>query len=314
MYDKSFAPWRRACPGSVATQNPGADRAGFYVEHGYLVAEGLLTENELDELESDLVKLARGGYPARRLKPVPAEVSDKQALERILCIHFPHFVSPTVKRYTSHPKIADILGQIVGAHLQPGYWNGGVKCMQSMFFAKPPGKPGQAWHQDEAFIPTRDRSLCGAWIAIDDATVDNGCLWVLPGSHRDGVLHPFRDHNDVDEFDTAPESYGFNDSDEIPVEVRRGSVVFFNGYLLHRSKKNASQQYRRALVNHYMSTQSPLHWLLDEELVGGGKNTSDNRSVHVVCGEDPYAYLGYTEPANAVYLREYDDHGADTGY
>ena len=59
-----------------------------------------------------------------------------------------------------------------------------VKAMQSMLFIKAEGKPGQAWHQDEYYIPTRDRSLTAAWIALDDATVENGCLWVLPGSHR----------------------------------------------------------------------------------------------------------------------------------
>lgn len=48
--------------------------------------------------------------------------------------------------------------------------------MQTMLFVKPPGFPGQAWHQDENFIPTRDRSLCGGWIALDDATIENGCL------------------------------------------------------------------------------------------------------------------------------------------
>ena len=53
-----------------------------------------------------------------------------------------------------------------------------------MLFIKSEGKPGQAWHQDEFFIPTRDRSLTAVWIALDDATVENGCLWVLPGSHR----------------------------------------------------------------------------------------------------------------------------------
>jgi ectoine hydroxylase-related dioxygenase (phytanoyl-CoA dioxygenase family) len=57
-----------------------------------------------------------------------------------------------------------------------------------MLFIKSEGKPGQAWHQDELFIPTRDRSLAAAWIALDDATVENGCLWVLPGSHARGVL------------------------------------------------------------------------------------------------------------------------------
>ncbi len=292
--------------GNLAAALTGAHPIDSYVENGYLIVEDALSAAALAELETDLVKLARGGYPSRSLKPVSADLPDRQALERILCIHMPHFVSPVVRRYTTHPVLAEVLGQVVGAHLRDGLWDGGVKCMQSMFFAKPPGKPGQAWHQDECFIPTRDRSLCGAWIAIDDATVDNGCLWVVPGSHRAGVLYPFREHDNSEEFDVSPESYGFDDSDEVPVELKAGSVVFFNGYLLHRSKRNVSDRYRRALVNHYMSTQSPLHWCLDEELEGGGKHESDNRSVHVVCGEDPYAHLGYTTPADAVWLREYE--------
>ena len=56
-----------------------------------------------------------------------------------------------------------------------------IKSMQSMLFIKPAGKPGQAWHQDEYYIPTRDASLTGVWIALDDATIENGCLWVRPG-------------------------------------------------------------------------------------------------------------------------------------
>ena len=58
-----------------------------------------------------------------------------------------------------------------------------------------------------------------------------------------------------------------------------------------------------------MSTQIPLHWRLDEELADGGRHDSDNRSVHIVCGEDPYARLGYRIPANPVYLRKYEDSG-----
>lgn len=285
------------------------DQASFYARHGYLIVENLLNADELAELEADLVKLARGGYSVKGIKPSPSDLDDAGALERILCIHMPHFVSPVVRQFTTHPKLTEVLGRIVGAHLRDGHWNGGVKCMQSMFFAKPPGKPGQAWHQDESFIPTRDRSLCAAWIAIDDATLENGCLRVIPGSHLAGTLYPLRTHDRTDEFDPAPESHGFNGGGEVPVELSAGSVLFFNGYLLHRSRKNASDSYRRALVNHYMSTQSPLHWCLDEELADGSKHDSDNRSVHLVCGEDPYAHLGYTIPANPVYLREYEEHG-----
>src|SRR4030066_167370 len=66
----------------------------------------------------------------------------------------------------THAGVVAALGAAVGPN---------VKCMQSMLFIKGPGKPGQEWHQDEFFIPTRDRSLCGVWIALDDATTLNGC-------------------------------------------------------------------------------------------------------------------------------------------
>jgi ectoine hydroxylase-related dioxygenase (phytanoyl-CoA dioxygenase family) len=122
--------------------------------------------------------------------------------------------------------------------------------MQSMLFIKGPGKPGQTWHQDEGHIPTRDRSLTGVWIALDDASVDNGCLWVIPGSHRPGVLYPVRHHHDP-RFDPTPEAHGFDHEDHaVPVESPAGGVLFFNGYLLHQSLPNVRPRgHRRALVN-----------------------------------------------------------------
>jgi len=203
-----------------------------YVDDGYLVVPDLVGADELEELKADAVKLARGGYPSETLKPLPAEMPAAEVLRTILCIHNPHYVSPVMQAYVRHPRITAVLGLLTGAHLP--YWDGSVKCMQSMLFVKPPGFQGQAWHQDEIFIPTRDRSLIGAWIALDDATVDNGCLWVLPESHRTGYLYPLHEHENPDEFDPSPESYGFDDEAEVPLECRAGSVVFFNGYLLHR--------------------------------------------------------------------------------
>ena len=180
---------------------------------------------ELEELKQDLTKLARGGYPCENIKPLEAEISDADVLKRILCIHQPHYISPVMERFVRHPKICGILSQITAAHLP--YWDGSVKCMQSMAFVKPPQFQGQAWHQDEIYIPTRDRSLIGAWIAIDDATLENGCLFVLPGSHRKGYLYPQHTHNNPDEFDFAQESYGFDESQEFPVVVKAGTLVFF---------------------------------------------------------------------------------------
>jgi ectoine hydroxylase-related dioxygenase (phytanoyl-CoA dioxygenase family) len=191
-------------------------------------------------------------------------------------------------RHLAVPTIVEVLREIVGPN---------VKCMQSMLFVKATGKPGQAWHQDEDFIPTRDRSLTGAWIAMDDATVENGCLWVIPGAHRPGVLWPLEVQEDP-RFDCADEATGFpyRDEDAIPVEVTAGSVVFFNGYLLHRSFPNrASSGYRRALVNHYMRAESLLPW----GPIGGPAATADYRDIVMVAGKDPYGWKGIEDLAVA---------------
>lgn len=270
----------------------------FYIENGYLVVPDLMAGEELQELKDDLVALARGKYPCRGLEPPKPDETDEEVLKRILCIHQPHFVSSVIEKYLRHPKICGVLSQITAAHLP--HWDGSVKCMQSMYFIKPPQFQGQAWHQDEIFIPTRDRSLIGAWIAVDDATIENGCLYVVPGSHRTGYLYPQRQHDNPDEFDFAPESHGFDESAEVPVEVRSGALVFFNGYLLHRSYKNRSKQTRRVLVNHYCNSWSLLPWGIQE---GESPATADRRTIIPVSGTDPYTWKGYEPTQKSIWIR-----------
>ena len=269
-----------------------------FVEKGYLVVPELLAAAELEALKRDLVAVARGEYGGDSGEAQPPQSSEAEVLRDILCIHQPHYVSPVIEKYVRHPGICGALSQITAAHLP--WWDGSVKCMQSMYFVKPPGFQGQAWHQDEIYIPTRDRSLIGAWIAVDDATLENGCLWVVPGSHKKGYLYPQRQHDNAEEFDFAPESYGFDENAEIPVEVGAGTLVFFNGYLLHRSRKNRGRNYRRVLVNHYCNAWSLLPWNIQD---GERPANADRRCVLPVAGADPYAWKGYEEPPRQVHLR-----------
>jgi len=267
----------------------------FFQEQGYWVAEGLISPEEIQSLKDDMLKICRGGYACPEIEALPAEATEEEVLQNFLCLHQVHRVSPLMRSFVAHPGIAEVLGRVVAPN---------VKCMQSMLFIKPPGFPGQAWHQDEMYIPTRDRSLCGAWIAIDEATVQNGCLWVVPGSHKSGYIYPNRAHNNPGEFDFAAQCYGFDDSAEVPVEVPAGTVVFFNGYLLHRSQKNRSEIYRRALVNHYMNAYSLLPWFPAKIAEDEQRSVAqaDCRDVIMVRGEDPYAWKGYA-PRQGVHAR-----------
>ena len=267
-----------------------AEHVASFRENGYLALPDALMPDEVQALRDETVRICRGELGAvAGLPPVGRGDSDDDVIRRTLCVHFPHKLSPLMFGTLAHPIIHDALTRIIGPN---------VKCMQSMLFIKSAGKPGQAWHQDEAFIPTRDRSLTGAWISLDDATVENGCLWIIPGSHRRGVIWPAKEHDD-ERFDCVVEAFDFpyTDDNAVPVEVSAGSIVFFNGYTLHRSLPNrAAGGFRRALVNHYMSAESLLPWRHPgDSKVGIGSH--DYRDIVMIAGHDPYAYKGTEEMA-----------------
>ena len=271
----------------------------FFIDNGYISVPNLIKSDEIEELREDAVRIARGGYPCEAVQPVSENLNDDQVLANILCIHQPHFISPIMEKYVKHPELCGVLSQITAAHVP--FWDGSVKCMQSMLFVKPSGFQGQSWHQDEIYIPTRDRSLIGGWIAMDDATVENGCLWVIPGSHQMGYLYSQKPHGNPEEFDAADlESYGFDETLEVPIEVKTGTVIFFYGYLLHRSRKNRGQTYRRVLVNHYCNAWSLLPWSIKD---GERPANADRRSVIPVSGIDPYAWKGYEPTSKNIHFR-----------
>jgi phytanoyl-CoA hydroxylase len=262
-----------------------------YHEKGYLIVGKALSQHVVESLCNEALQIClekRGEIAgAEELGQLDAE----SLLRKIIAIHFPHKLSDVLGEMLAHPIIIDTLTQIIGPN---------VKCMQSMFFVKHAGRPGQAWHQDEKFIPTRDRSLTGVWIALDKASVENGCLWVVPGSHKRGVIWPTRVHAST-EFDHTEESFGYPyaEAEAIPVELEPGSILFFDGYLLHKSNKNVTESgSRRSYVCHYMNADSMLPW-------SGGTlayPVEDYRDIVLVAGEDPYAFKG-TEDISIPYLR-----------
>lgn len=274
------------------------DLVSRYQEDGFVIVHDALSTSEVEKLRDEALHIAKGELgEVAGLQPRVDGETDDEVIRRYVCIHFPYKISSVMHTALAHPSIVDVLTQVIGPN---------VKAMQSMLFTKGEGKPGQAWHQDEYFIPTRDRSLTAAWIALDDATTENGCLWVIPGSHARGIIYPDREHDD-ERFDCSIEAFDFpyRDEDAIPVEIPAGSVLIFNGYLLHRSLPNTGQHgLRRSLVNHYMSAESLLPWGKVPE--GTHVAKWDARDIVMVAGEDPYAYKGTVDRAKPHIRRSRD--------
>ncbi len=251
------------------------DISQTYAAQGYIAIPDLVDADTVARLLNETSAIVAG-----ERGDIPGVMHGADALASVLAVHFPHKVSPMMHDMLSYAPIVGVLNQLIGPD---------VKAMQSMLFVKNAGKPGQAWHQDEYYIATRDRSLIGVWIALEDATVENGCLWMQPGSHLPGILYPMHHHNDP-RFDGNQEicDMPYERDSGVAVPVKAGSVVFFNGYVLHRSLNNTTNGARRALVNHYMNARSLLPWS------HGMQPTprEDMRDIVMISGNDPYAYKG----------------------
>lgn len=263
--------------GTLSTEN-----INFYKEFGFLTAPKTFSEDIITKLKSEATDIVSGKCgKIDGTVPLEEKLSEFDILKKYAAIHFPHKISPIMKETASDTKVANYLSVLVSPN---------VKCVQTMLFIKGPEKKGQAWHQDEFFIPTRDRSLTGVWIALEDANLENGCLWVIPGSHKDGIIKERIKNTNTDFADTTTlDIDSYTENELVKVEVKTGGIIIFNGYLFHMSLKNKSKtRFRRALVSHYCSAESMLPWDQD----GRQEPTQDFRDIFMVAGKDPYEYKG----------------------
>lgn len=127
---------------------------------------------------------------------------------------------------------------------------------QSMYIFKQPHIGGKVvMHQDATFLHTNNKPVLGLWLALEDATRDNGCLWVIPGGHMSSLRQKFMryedDHLGFEMLDTTP----FPGQLAVPLEVKKGTAIVLHGYLPHASEKNTSGQSRHAFTLHFTDKQ-----------------------------------------------------------
>ena len=125
-----------------------------------------------------------------------------------------------------------------------------IDCFQSQFILKNPGVVGQPWHQDSFYFYFDKQPQTAAWVALSRATLKNGCLWVLPGSHKLPI------HKHVpDRRPAANKGYleivDADFSSRIAVTMEAGDVLFFHSFLMHMSTDNEAEERRAAMVYHY---------------------------------------------------------------
>jgi hypothetical protein len=224
------------------------ERDGFYVERG-LIESGATgrIENEVIEVirahpprdgGRQAIYFAQGEYLVHcETKPSPGAQNPEDRVAKVFNCH----LQGETRRVAERNEVVDAVQEILGPNLD---------CFQSQFIFKNPGVIGQPWHQDSLYFDFTLQPQVGVWVALSRATLENGCLWVLPGSHREPI------HRHVP--DRRPEANkGYLEiidhefGERIPVTMEKGDVLFFHSFLMHMSTDNVSDYRRSAMVYHY---------------------------------------------------------------
>ena len=155
-----------------------------------------------------------------------------------------HFDEEFIWRMASDDRIIDLIASIMGED---------ILLLSTHFFCKYPDPDGEkfvAWHQDVTYWGLEPPEAHTAWIAIDDSDVENGCMQIIPGSHKDGIVtHATSDRegNLLSINQEIPDEY-VDRSNAADIELRAGQISIHDGKVYHASHPNRSDRRRCGLT------------------------------------------------------------------
>jgi phytanoyl-CoA hydroxylase len=207
---------------------------------GYTLARGLFATDEAERLRDHYMDLRRRGPQAHDFAGHTS--TDRDPLKRYPRMAQMHRSDDASLQWLIDPRIDRVMTALLGTS---------PYAVQTMLYFKPPGSRGQALHQDNFYLKADPGTCIAAWMALDRVDEANGCLEVVPGSHRWPILCTEKADTKVSFTDvTVPlPSAGT----AVPVEMEPGDVLFFHGALVHGSNPNiTTDRFRRALIGHYI--------------------------------------------------------------
>jgi len=256
----------------------------LFEEQGYLVIYDFVTKEEIGELEKEMNKLIEEWDPSGPISIFSTKNQKAKTDEYFLTSgdkikfffeedafdekgqlkadksksinkvgHNLHMLDPVFQQFSFQPKFKSLATDMLGFK-RP-------QLVQSMYIFKQPKIGGAVLpHQDATFLYTDPPTCVALWFALEDATKSNGCLWVLPGSHKQGIYRRFvrssQLANTVEFKNMDPNKVEpvWDKNEFIPLECPAGSLVLLHGATVHMSYENSSPKSRHAMTLHYIET------------------------------------------------------------
>jgi len=221
----------------------GEKEAEFYRENGFLLVKGVFSKEEVEEMRRGVDGIIQRAIEANQDRNMrwegdylPPEELNKLVLRGF---HDVHYHDSCFLRALAHPNMVAILTKLIGPNVQ---------LHHSKMLVKPPEK-GAAFpmHQDYPYFPHDKHTMLAASVHLDDTDMTNGCIHVVPGSHKNGPMeHVGRFYLDHKKY---PIEAG------VPYPAEAGDVLFFNYLTIHGSPPNRSDHFRRNVLFQYKAPE-----------------------------------------------------------
>jgi ectoine hydroxylase-related dioxygenase (phytanoyl-CoA dioxygenase family) len=216
----------------------------FFADNGYVVVPQLFTAEEVEFYREHFMALRAQGPHPHDLDGV--DVTDRDPLKRFPRMLHMHHWDEVSRRWLLDDRLRQCWTALLGQE---------PFAVQSMLYFKPPGARGQAPHQDNFYLAVKPGTCGAAWLALDRSDEENGCMCVVPGSHKWPLLCTEKADTKISFTDVGvplPEGVKLE-----PVVMEAGDVLFFHGSLVHGSFPNKTTgRFRRSLIGHYIEGNS----------------------------------------------------------
>ncbi|VVC34362.1 Phytanoyl-CoA dioxygenase [Cinara cedri] len=231
------------------------EQRDFYEVNGYLVIPKLIPDYLLDRCCDHFVDLCNGKAPRN-------QITMMKDISRMKCNYQGEYLYAKAQdilydeefyEYARYPKMLDIVESIIGPN---------VMAMHSMFINKQPdigtNSSRHPVHQDLHYFPFRPTNwIVAAWTACGSVTENNGCLYVIPGSHTSELhshYYPEPKDGEINKMYHEMKTNKNENYKKVFLEMEKGDTVFFHPLLIHGSGINKSQDFRRCISVHYASS------------------------------------------------------------
>ncbi len=225
------------------------DQVEFYQKNGFLVIEDFLSPDELEHWKAAVMNAVqqRNGQkmPGKDIKTGEADGINEDAayygkvFDQLLNLWQ---TDDEVKKLMVDERLGEMAARLAGID--------GIRIWHDQALFKRPWANPTAWHLDTPFWSFSDRNAISIWIALDDATLENGCLFFIPGSHRETTFENSGIGKNMDGiFGVYPQLLK---TQSVAAPMKAGSCSFHNGLTIHGAHANMTSGTRRAMTCAYM--------------------------------------------------------------